>query len=43
MKKILILAAKPRKDLNLDREIRHLKKVIESSQEHEKFAVVHEA
>jgi Tfp pilus assembly protein PilF len=42
MKKILILAANPRKDLNLDQEIRELKKVIESSQEHAKFEVIHE-
>ena len=42
MKKILILAANPRKDLNLDREIRDLKRVIESSQNHEEFQVVHE-
>jgi Tfp pilus assembly protein PilF len=42
MKKILILAANPRKDLNLDREIRDLKRVIESSQNHEDFQVIHE-
>ncbi len=42
MKKILILAANPRKDLNLDREIRDLKKIIESSQDAENFQVVHE-
>jgi hypothetical protein len=29
MKKILVLAANPRKDLNLDREIRDLQGVIE--------------
>jgi hypothetical protein len=42
MKKILILAANPRKDLNLDREIRDLKQVIESSAHGENFQVVHE-
>jgi tetratricopeptide (TPR) repeat protein len=42
MKKILILAANPRKDLNLDREIRDLKRIIESSQDTEDFEVVNE-
>jgi tetratricopeptide (TPR) repeat protein len=42
MKKILILAANPRKDLNLDREIRDLKRIIESSQDSEDFEVVNE-
>jgi tetratricopeptide (TPR) repeat protein len=39
MKKILILAANPRKDLNLDREIRDLKRVIESSDHGADFQV----
>lgn len=42
MKKILILASNPRKDLNLDTEIRDLKKVIESSRQREDFTVVDE-
>jgi formylglycine-generating enzyme required for sulfatase activity len=40
--KILILAANPRKDLNLDREIRDLKAVIEKSRSREQFEVVTE-
>lgn len=39
MKKILILASNPRKDLNLDREIRELKDVIERSRYREEFEV----
>jgi YARHG domain/CHAT domain len=39
MKKILILASNPRKDLNLDREIRELKDVIERSRSREEFEV----
>jgi hypothetical protein len=39
MKKILILASNPRKDLNLDREIRDLKDVIERSRNGEQFEV----
>lgn len=39
MKKILILASNPRKDLNLDREIRDLKKVVERSRNQEQFDV----
>jgi hypothetical protein len=39
MKKILILASNPRKDLNLDREIRDLKKVIERSKNQALFEV----
>jgi formylglycine-generating enzyme required for sulfatase activity len=39
MKKILILASNPRKDLNLDREIRDLKSVIERSRNREDFMV----
>jgi hypothetical protein len=42
MKKILILAANPRKDLNLDREIRDLKRVIESSAHGDSFQVINE-
>lgn len=42
MKKILILASNPRKDLNLDKEIRDLKRVIESSRQREDFTVVDE-
>jgi len=42
MKKILILASNPRKDLNLDKEIRDLKRVIESSRQGEDFTVVDE-
>lgn len=38
--KILILAANPRKDLNLDREIRGLRNVIEKSHNRENFEVV---
>ncbi|MEO1068470.1 MAG: CHAT domain-containing protein, partial [Cyanobacteria bacterium J06638_6] len=37
--KILILASNPRKDLNLDREIRDLKEVIEKSRSGEEFEV----
>ena len=40
--KILILASNPRKDLNLDREIRDLRGVIEKSRNREKFEVVDE-
>jgi formylglycine-generating enzyme required for sulfatase activity len=40
MQKILILASNPRKDLNLDREIRDLQGVIERSQHGEKFEVI---
>jgi formylglycine-generating enzyme required for sulfatase activity len=40
--KILILASNPRKDLNLDREIRDLKAVIEKSRSREQFEVVTE-
>jgi hypothetical protein len=39
MKKILILASNPRKDLNLDREIRDLRDVVESSRNREGFDV----
>ncbi len=39
MKKILILASNPRKDLSLDREIRELKDVIERSRSREEFEV----
>lgn len=39
MKKILILASNPRKDLSLDREIRELKGVIERSRNREEFEV----
>jgi formylglycine-generating enzyme required for sulfatase activity len=42
MPKILILAANPRKDLNLDREIRDLKGAIERSEQREAFTVVDE-
>ena len=42
MKRILILASNPRKDLNLDREIRDLKEVIEKSRSREQFEVVAE-
>jgi tetratricopeptide (TPR) repeat protein len=42
MKKILILAANPRKDLNLDREIRDLKRVIQSSAHGDSFQVINE-
>ena len=42
MKKILILASNPRKDLNLDQEIRDLKGVIEGSRSREQFEVVTE-
>lgn len=38
--KILILAANPQKDLNLDREIRELRGVIERSPKQEEFEVV---
>ena len=37
--KILILASNPRKDLNLDREIRDLKNVIEASRDRQQFEV----
>jgi curved DNA-binding protein CbpA len=37
--KILILASNPRKDLNLDREIRDLKNVIEASLDRQQFEV----
>ncbi|MBD2080620.1 hypothetical protein [Leptolyngbya sp. FACHB-17] len=37
--KILILASNPRKDLNLDREIRDLKQVIERSHNRQQFEV----
>jgi formylglycine-generating enzyme required for sulfatase activity len=37
--KILILASNPRKDLNLDREIRDLRAVIESSRQRQAFQV----
>lgn len=37
--KILILASNPRKDLNLDREIRDLRDVIEKSRNHQQFEV----
>lgn len=40
--KILILASNPRKDLNLDREIRDLRGVIEKSRNREDFEVVDE-
>lgn len=40
--KILILASNPRKDLNLDREIRDLREVIEKSRNREEFEVVDE-
>jgi formylglycine-generating enzyme required for sulfatase activity len=40
MKKILILAANPRQDLNLDSEIRDLRKVIEHSPKREDFSVI---
>ena len=40
--KILILASNPRKDLNLDREIRDLKRAIENSRNQEEFEVVDE-
>ncbi|NQE36836.1 tetratricopeptide repeat protein [Microcoleus asticus] len=40
--KILILASNPRKDLNLDREIRDLKRAIENSRNREEFEVVDE-
>ncbi len=39
MKRILILASNPRKDLNLDREIRDLKGVIERSRNQAQFEV----
>jgi tetratricopeptide (TPR) repeat protein len=39
MKKILILASNPRRDLNLDREIRDLKDVVESSRNRDLFEV----
>ena len=38
--KILILASNPRKDLNLDCEIRDLKEVIEKSRNREQFEAV---
>lgn len=37
--KILILASNPRKDLNLDREIRDLTDVIEKSRNRQEFEV----
>ena len=37
--KILILASNPRKDLNLDREIRDLRNVIEASRNRQEFEV----
>ena len=37
--KVLILASNPRKDLNLDREIRDLREVIERSHNHQDFQV----
>lgn len=40
--KILILASNPRQDLNLDREIRDLKGVIEKTRHHNPFEVVTE-
>jgi tetratricopeptide (TPR) repeat protein len=40
--KILILASNPRKELNLDREIRDLKRAIENSRNREEFEVVDE-
>ncbi|WP_088890821.1 CHAT domain-containing protein [Leptolyngbya ohadii] len=40
--KVLILASNPRKDLDLDREIRDLKQVIEKSQNREQFEVIDE-
>jgi hypothetical protein len=40
MKKILILASNPRRDLNLDGEIRDLQGVIERSQNREQFEVI---
>lgn len=40
MKKILILASNPRKDLNLDEEIRQLREVIDNSRDHEDFELV---
>lgn len=39
MKKILIVASNPRKDLNLDIEIRDLKNVVERSRNHAQFEV----
>lgn len=39
MKKILVLASNPRKDLKLDREIRDLKNVVERSRNHAQFEV----
>lgn len=38
--KILILAANPQRDLNLDREIRELRSVIEQSRQQEEFEVI---
>jgi L-histidine Nalpha-methyltransferase len=40
--KILILASNPRKDLNLDSEIRQLREVIDKSQDREKFQMADE-
>ena len=40
MKKILILASNPRKDLNLDEEIRQLREVIDNSRDREEFELV---
>jgi hypothetical protein len=42
MKKILILAANPRKDLNLDREIRDLECVIKLSQDRADLQIINE-
>lgn len=42
MKKILILASNPRKDLNLDREIRDLKAAIARSHSRDQLEVVDE-
>ncbi len=39
MKKILILAANPRGDLRLDREIRDLKKAIKRNKNSDQFAI----
>jgi DNA replication protein DnaC len=40
MSKILILASNPKKDLDLNREINHLRSIIERSREHSHFDVV---
>jgi formylglycine-generating enzyme required for sulfatase activity len=42
MKKILIIAANPRKDLNIDEEIRDLRRVVETSPQAEDWEVVDE-